>query len=72
MSFFVMPDLISLPQQEASRRHPEVSEGTGFPLEFTPYLMRGGNDEKTCTEECHPRENGEPDDLFNLNTNEEK
>ncbi|GEM_PF-4763358 len=32
-----MPDLI---------RHPEIIEITGFPLQFTPDSIRGGNDEK--------------------------
>jgi hypothetical protein len=31
-----MPDLI---------RHPEALETTGFRLEFTPYLIRGRNDD---------------------------
>jgi len=27
-------------------RHPEPFEITGFPLQFIPHLMRGGNDDK--------------------------
>ena len=42
-----MPDLIPA-DPGILDRHPEVVEFPGFPLEFVPHSMRGGNDENEC------------------------
>ncbi|MCF8052867.1 MAG: hypothetical protein K9L59_16640 [Desulfobacterales bacterium] len=42
----VIPGPGSSPGQAFLTRNPELIEITGFPLQFTPDLIRGGNDKK--------------------------